>query len=120
MGAARLSNQRREAREARFTGEFNCQLTPLDSESRRIAIRPMDVSRRGLGFLVREPLRMGALFWLVVGEERFRVELAYCNNHLGIDNLFRCGLFLRDADGDLAKACAKHGLLLDNHYDYSP
>jgi hypothetical protein len=104
---------RRDDRDNRFSGEFSCKLVPSDNEGRKIPIRPIDVSRRGLGFLVREPLKTGHFFWFHVGNVRYRVELAYCNIHLGIDNLYRCGLFLREADGDLSEACRKAGLLSD-------
>ena len=113
IAAAQAANKRNDDRDDRFSGEFSCHLVPSDNEGRRIPIRPIDVSRRGLGFLVREPLKTGNFFWLVVGNVRFRVELAYCNIHLGIDNLYRCGLFLREADGDLSETCRKSGLLSD-------
>jgi hypothetical protein len=109
----RGADQRREERIERFSGDFNCRLVPSEDESRQVAIRPIDVSRRGLGFLVREQLKPGGFFWLIIGKERFRTELAYCNGHLGIDNLYRCGLFLREADGDLAATCNRAGLLLE-------
>jgi hypothetical protein len=107
------SDQRREERLERFSGEFSCRLIANDDDTRQVPIRPLDVSRRGLGFLVREPLKPGGFFWLQVGKERFRTELAYCNGHLGIDNLYRCGLFLREADGDLAATFVRAGLLLE-------
>jgi hypothetical protein len=104
-------NNRIDERDDRFSGEFSCKLIPSDNEGKKVPIRPLDVSRRGLGFLVREQLKSGGYYWLVVGEFKFRVEVAYCNSHLGIDNLFRCGLFLREADGDLAETCRRTGLL---------
>lgn len=110
---AKVMDYRRDERDSRFSGEFTCRLIPSENEGKIIPIRPLDVSRRGLGFLVREPLKQGAFFWLVIGAQKYRVEMAYCNSHLGIDNLFRCGLFLREADGDLAVSCVKAGLLSD-------
>lgn len=115
LAPKRGEDPRREQRDSRFSGEFSLKLIPSDNEGRRIAIRPIDVSRRGLGFLVRENLKQGSFFWLMVGEHRFRVELAYCNQHLGIDNLYRCGLFLREADGDLSETCWAVGLLSESH-----
>ena len=109
----KVQNARSDERDSRFSGEFSCRLVPSDNEGRKIPIRPIDVSRRGLGFLVREHLKNGMFFWLIVGNTRYRVELAYCNMHLGIDNLYRCGLFLREADGDLSDACRASGLLAD-------
>jgi hypothetical protein len=116
MSAAKqIVNNRREQRDARFSGEFSCKLMRTDDDSKLVSIRPIDVSRRGLGFLVREPLRSGMIFWLLLGQERFRVEVAYCNSHLGIDNLYRCGLFLREEHGDLADTCWRVGLLSDGN-----
>ena len=104
-------NQRTDERDGRFSGEYSCCLIPKDNEGKRVLIRPLDVSRRGLGFIVREPLKQGGYYWLVIGNTQFRVEVAYCNTHLGIDNLFRCGLFLREAEGDLTETCRACGLL---------
>jgi hypothetical protein len=117
---AKRADHRREERDSRFSGEFTCRLIPNDNEGKIIPIRPIDVSRRGLGFLVREPLKTGGFFWLEIGNGRYRVELAYCGNHLGIDNLFRAGLFLREADGDLSVSCVKAGLLSDDNHAYNP
>jgi hypothetical protein len=106
---------RREERDARFSGEYSCRLIANDDDSKQIAIRPHDVSRRGLGFFVREALPTGSYYWLLLGNRRFRVELAYCNLHLGIERLYRAGLFLREADGDLRTTCQAAGLLADEH-----
>ena len=110
---------RREERDPRFSGEFTCRLVPSENEGKIILIRPLDVSRRGLGFLVREPLKNGGFYWLNIGNGRFRVEVAYCNTHLGINDLFRGGLFLREADGDLSANCLKAGLLSDKNRSIS-
>jgi hypothetical protein len=108
----RKIDKRTDNRDDRFGGEFSLKLYPVDQVGKVIPVRPMDVSKRGLGFLCRESLRIGSLHTLVIGEHRFRVELAYCSSHLGIDGLYRCGLFLRDADGSLHVACEKQGLLM--------
>ena len=108
-------DKRTDERDARFSGDFSLRLVPTGNEGKTIAIRPIDVSRRGLGFLVKENMKQGTFYTLIVGNERYRVELAYCNNHLGIDGLFRAGLFLREADGNLHEACDRNGLLSDQH-----
>lgn len=108
---ARYLDERVDERDNRFNGEFSCRLVSASDETRVLLIRPIDVSRRGLGFLAREPVQTGACFWLIVGQARFRVEIAYCCSHLGIEDLFRCGLFLREADGDLAESCRRAGIL---------
>lgn len=103
--------KRNEERDERFNGEFSLSLVSFDSSEWKIPIRPTDVSRRGLGFVVKENLKKGTCYWLNINRYKFRVELAYCHNHLGIDGLYRCGLFLREAEGDLRDICAKEGLL---------
>jgi len=104
---------RTEDRENYFHGEFSCTLIPIDSPDVEIPIRPLDVSARGMGFLASKELQNGGYFYLKIGEtlSQLRVELAYCSNYLGIDNLFRCGLFLREEFGDLKLQCAKAGIL---------
>ena len=104
-------DQRVDERSGRFGAEFSLKLLPLDQTGKVIPVRPMDVSLRGLGFLAREALKIGSLHTLLIGDKRFRVELAYCSSHLGIEGLFRCGLFLREADGNLRLACEECGLL---------
>lgn len=120
IGLAKRSDYRREDRDSRFSGEFTCRLIPNDNEGKLIPIRPIDVSRRGLGFLVREQLKQGGFYWLTIGGGKYRVEVAYCNTHLGIDSLFRCGLFLREADGDLSKNCERAGLLSNENHAFNP
>jgi hypothetical protein len=98
-------------RDSRFSREFSLQLLAHDQVGRIVPIRPLDVSGRGLGFMVKEQLRIGSIYTLVIGAHRFRIEVAYCNSHLGIEGLYRSGLFLRDADGNLQSACEHTGLL---------
>ena len=111
MISAKRHEFRAADRDSRFSREFSLQLLTHDQSGRVVPIRPLDVSGRGLGFMVKEHLRMGSIYTLVIGTNRFRVEVAYCNPHLGIDSLYRCGLFLRDADGNLQIACEHTGLL---------
>ena len=115
MTKAKNLDQRVDERDGRFTGEFSLKLLPIDQTGKVIPVRPMDVSLRGLGFLAREAIKIGSIHTLLIGERRFRVELAYCSSHLGIEGLFRCGLFLREADGNLQLACEESGLLQENN-----
>lgn len=115
MAVAKTNDQRGDVRDERFSGAFSCKLVFVTGDGRIIAIRPMDVSRRGLGFIAKEPLKVGQGFWLLIQDYRFRVELAYCGSHLGIEGLFRCGLFLREAEGNLHAVCIQAGLLADEH-----
>lgn len=115
MAIPKTQDQRSEIRDDRFSGAFSCSLVAMLGSDRKVPIRPMDVSKRGLGFVVKEQLRVGQLFWLHMGNERYRVEVAFCGTYLGIEGLFRCGLFLREAEGDLLARCLELGLLADEH-----
>ena len=119
MSLLKKVEQRSDERDVRFKADFSLRLLPVEQAGKVIMVRPMDVSRRGLGFLSREPLKIGSIHTLLIGDYRFRVELAYCSSHLGIEGLYRCGLFLRDADGSLHSACEESGLLHDMALDYS-
>lgn len=110
-----VAEKRDETRHARFADAYTCRLVTLAPEEREIPIRPVDVSRRGFGFVIREPIKVGRCFWLKLEKRRYYVEVAYCGSHLGIEGLFRCGVFLREADGDLHKACEEIGLLDQEH-----
>lgn len=66
------------------------------------SIRPVDISKRGLGFLVHKHLTPGR-YQLRIKDHKFDVEVIYCNNHLGIESLFRCGLFVRNPDISLVE-----------------
>lgn len=110
-----VAEKREETRHARFADAYTCRLVTLPPEEREIPIRPVDVSRRGFGFIIRESIKVGQCFWLGLDKRRFYVEVAYCGSHLGIDGLYRCGVFLREADGDLHQACEDLGLLDHDH-----
>jgi hypothetical protein len=111
---------RREVRDSSFVGTFPGYLVPVDAELSRIEVRPIDVSRRGLGFIVSVKLEAGGFYWLILGEHKIRTEVAYCNSHLGIENLYRCGLFLREADGDLEAICRDKGLIKQTQFFPEP
>lgn len=113
-------DKREERRDSRFSGEYSCRLIPTDNRNQIVPIKPMDVSKRGLGFVAKEKLKSGSVYLLEVKEQRFRVEIAYCSGHLGIDNLFRCGLFLRDESGDISVTCRVAGLLSEKFEPLEP
>jgi hypothetical protein len=113
-------DKRIENRDSRFSGEYSCRLIPTDNRAQIVPIKPMDVSKRGLGFVAKEKLKSGAVYLLEVRDQRFRVEIAYCSGHLGIDNLYRCGLFLRDESGDISDTCKAAGLLSEKYHPLEP
>lgn len=82
----------------------------IGSAGETIQIRPVDVSRRGLGFISSTSIEPGKRIWLCVGSTEVRVELAYCTTHLGIENLFRCGLFTWDPEFDLTQLFRERSL----------
>lgn len=77
----------------------------------KMRVKGIDVSKRGIGFMSDRPLTIGKHFWLDLGDKRISVEIMHCESYLGIDNMFRCGAFSRDAAGDLAEYFAKNNLL---------
>lgn len=120
MSIAHGIDKRQERRDSRFSGEYSCRLIPTDNRNQIVPIKPMDVSKRGLGFVTKEKIKSGSVYLLEVNEIRFRIEIAFCSVHLGIDNLFRCGLFLRDESGDISATCRAAGLLSDKYEPLEP
>ena len=120
MSIARQIDKRREQRDSRFSGEYSLRLLPTDNKHQIVPIKPMDVSKRGLGFVSKENLKSGSVYLLEISGTRFRVEIAYCSGHLGIDNLYRCGLFLRDETGDISDTCRSAGLLSEKYEPLEP
>ncbi len=62
---------------------------------------PVDVSHRGLGVMTKHSLQSGQKAYLEVHGKKYSLEVMWCQNHLGIENLYRCGFFIRDSDADL-------------------
>lgn len=79
-------------------GPLAYPLLGSDRETPIKKIRPLDVSNRGLGFLCEQYLTPGDFLWLDLGTGLLALEVVYCESYLGLDHLFRCGLFMRDAD----------------------
>lgn len=120
MSSAQHLDKRRERRDSRFSGEYSLKLIPTDNKGQILPIKPIDVSKRGLGFVAKENLKSGAVYLLDINGSRLRVEIAYCSGHLGIDNLYRCGLFLRDEQGDISESCRAAGLLSEKYQPLEP
>ncbi len=86
----------RQSLEKHFQGEL------LDiGRGTKIKVRVLDVSPRGIGFLTTESLAVGKRFRLILDTYSCELEIAHCQTHLGIENLFRCGAFSRDQDANL-------------------
>ncbi len=99
-------------RRHRLSSRASGRLVSLNGD-RLIAVRPTDVSRRGLGFISREFLAPGSHFWFEIDDARLRVEITHCQSHLGIESMFQCGVFTRDPDIDLEIIFSRLGLLED-------
>ena len=86
---------------------------PLETidQKRLVDPRPLDVSPRGLGLMLGSPVDCGQRLALVVEQRSISLEVVYCDPYLGIENLFRCGLFLRSPDENLFKLFLGAGLL---------
>ncbi len=110
LAKAVMNEQRQDIRYTsrdNYTAQLVCRVT-----QRTLKIRAVDVSRRGMGFMVNEELPMGSQYELIVESHRINIEVAYCVNHLGIDDLYRGGLFARDAAVDLIDIFRKMGFEL--------
>lgn len=110
MSQIRVRSKRTEPRRFRVSSRALGRLVSMNGD-RLIPVRPTDVSRRGLGFIARESLPLGGHFWLEIDEARMRVEITHCHSHLGIDNMYQCGVFTRDPDIDFEQIFASLGLL---------
>lgn len=110
MSVIRVRSKRTETRRYRLSSRATGRLvSPLSD--RLITVRPTDVSPRGLGFIVREALAIGSHFWLEIEDARMRVEVTHCASHLGIDNMYYCGVFTRDPDINLERIFSDLGLV---------
>lgn len=95
-----LSPRRIQERKLVEEGQIRVPIELIKSQ-RQIEIRIQDISKRGLGFFADLYLEPGIYSIRMLGVE-INCELTYCNNHLGIENLFRCGFFVRDSDVNLS------------------
>jgi hypothetical protein len=66
-----------------------------------ILAHPIDVSKRGVGILVNIELKPQTLVTWKLANQNTILEVAYCSNHLGIDSLFKVGLFSREPNNNL-------------------
>ena len=110
MTQFRIRSKRVETRRFRVSGRAVGRIVTLSGD-RLLTVRPTDVSRRGLGFITKEPLPHGGQFWFEIDEARLRVEVIHCHSHLGIENMYHCGIFTRDPDIDLEQVFSQLGLL---------
>ena len=78
----------------------------------KISIIGVDASQRGFGFIAKQELKAGKVYWLAIGSRRFSFEISHCESHLGIDNKFRCGGFIRDPAADVSKVLAELNLIV--------
>jgi hypothetical protein len=112
MSALRFKSTRHETRRFRVSNDFSGSLQTVDG-SRSLRVRAIDVSRRGFGFIATEALQIGKHMWLEVGGQKLKVEVAYCESHLGIDHMYKCGVFVRDLDINLELVFSQNGWLAE-------
>ena len=82
----------------------------------QISARPMDVSKRGLGLVISQSLPIGSVVWFCFDDKRIKLEVAYCNSHLGIENVFKCGFYSKDPDCSLEDIFLRKGMINPNDF----
>lgn len=112
-----LGERRSELRKSDFIESCRLKLTSSKDVSQSWEVLPLDVSSRGLGFLVQSDLKVGEFYILDIGGEGHRVEIAYCTLYQTDPGpgewSHRCGVFLREPTGDLKIACKNARILLE-------
>jgi hypothetical protein len=106
---------RRESRQNNVNDDFPGVFVASDT-NQKFHGRPIDVSPRGLGIIAEISLRQGSIVVLSLGNYRIRLEVMYCNSHLGIENMFKCGLFSRENDANLQLIFTELGLVTAEHH----
>jgi len=100
MGAPKYLEKREHTRKEVAGEPLPGRLTVM-SNNRALKVRLMDVSIRGLGVVVDWNLKPGEGLKLFLGDQEFHLEVVFSEPYLGIDNLYRCGLFARDENANL-------------------
>lgn len=111
MSAVKHINTRHEPKRFRLHRDSPIKLLDLAGHSVK-GLRPIDVSRRGFGFMASHPMEPGVQMTLAVKDKVIKVEVAYCHSHLGIENMFRCGVFVRDPEENLETLFTNLGFIV--------
>lgn len=111
MDTPSLKQKRMHLRQSTISGPLPGKLIEA-ATNRAIDAWPLDVSPRGLGVLVKTPLTAGGRFIFELSDRKISLEVVNCQPHLGIDNLYRAGLFVRDPDQNLQAIFIKLGLVV--------
>ncbi len=114
MDALALKRKRMHIRQSTISGALPGNLVEHGTE-RKIEAWPLDVSPRGLGVLIKMHLAPGTRLQFKTHNISISLEVINCQAHLGIENLYRCGLFVRDPDINLQQTFASLGLLPEDH-----
>lgn len=112
VDSAAIKQKRMFIRQSTISGPLPGRLVENGTE-RKIEAWPLDVSPRGLGVLIKVPLIPGARLSFFTETKTITLEVVNCQPHLGIDNLYRVGLFVRDQDENLHETFQKLGLLTE-------
>lgn len=81
---------------------LRAQLFTVDGD-RPVSMRVRDVSRRGMGLVVRHPVENGQRLRLEIDGQKVFFEVAWHHPYLGIEGMFVCGVFSRQPDLDLVR-----------------
>ena len=83
----------------------------MEASERTLSVRPIDVSRDGMGVLIREELKQGSFVILRTDLEDIRLQVAWTQEDFGKQDLFRYGLVTTDSKVDLEQLFRSRGCL---------
>jgi hypothetical protein len=101
--------ERNDIRHYYLGDDFPGRFVTADGKS-EVNGRLVDVSRRGIGVVAKAELRYGTQVVLILGKRRIAFEVIYGASHLGIEGMYRVGMFSREVDCDLIAVFREAGL----------
>lgn len=102
----KLTNTRLEPR---FTCSTTQSIGTFTFNNSLFLARPVDVSNRGVGILTNIELKPGSKVTWTLSNQPVQLEVMYCESHLGIDAIYRVGLFSRELENNLVSLVREAG-----------
>ncbi len=110
MGLA-LKSERRISNRRRLSGLLPGPLFLGADRSHSLAVKPVDVSRNGLGLLLRQDLPDESSIVLVLKDREIELKVAWKRPDFGKEDMIRYGLVTTDPEVDLEQVFISSGCL---------